>query len=73
MRKSIPEWSEVIPRTPDRAIIDGMVRRLYTAGVIRGARRRHPMELLTIGIDLGKTVFHMVGCDAQSRRGLYSQ
>jgi hypothetical protein len=33
MRKSIPEWSEVIPRTPDRAIIDGMVRRLYTAGV----------------------------------------
>jgi hypothetical protein len=30
------------------------------------------MELHTIGIDLGKTVFHMVGCDAQSRRGLYS-
>ena len=27
------------------------------------------MELHTIGIDLGKTVFHMFGCDAQSRRG----
>ena len=25
------------------------------------------MELHTIGIDLGKTVFHMVGCNAQSR------
>src|SRR5258708_22155120 len=24
-------------------------------------RRRHPMELHTIGIDLGKTVFHLVG------------
>src|SRR6202521_4203936 len=38
-----------------------MVRRLYTAGDIRGVRRRHPMELHTIGIDLGKTVFHLVG------------
>src|SRR5712692_9498383 len=40
-----------------------MVRRLYQAGSlgIRGARRRHPMELHTIGIDLGKTVFHLVG------------
>src|SRR6202140_3224546 len=24
-------------------------------------QRRHPMELHTIGIDLGKTVFHLVG------------
>src|SRR5208283_3381959 len=28
---------------------------------IRSVRRRHPMELHTIGIDLGKTVFHLVG------------
>src|SRR5712691_7437475 len=40
-----------------------MVRRLYPANSrgIRGERRRHPMELHTIGIDLGKTVFHLVG------------
>src|SRR6202162_6280853 len=44
-------------------IINGMVRRLYQASSlgIRGERRRHPMELHTIGIDLGKTVFHLVG------------
>src|ERR1039458_817842 len=40
-----------------------MVRRLYQDSSlgIRGERRRHPMELYTIGIDLGKTVFHLVG------------
>src|ERR1700682_172736 len=40
-----------------------MVRRLYQVSSlgIRGERRRHPMELHTIGIDLGKTVFHLVG------------
>jgi hypothetical protein len=26
-----------------------------------GEDRRHPMELHAIGIDLGKTVFHLVG------------
>jgi predicted RNase H-like nuclease (RuvC/YqgF family) len=36
---------------------------LSRAGGIRGERRRHPMELHTIGIDLGKTVFHLVGLD----------
>src|SRR3981189_1833775 len=42
---------------------NGMVRRLYQASSlgIRGERRRHPMELHTIGIDLGKTIFHLVG------------
>jgi len=42
---------------------NGMVRRLYPAGSwgIRGTRRRCPMELHTIGIDRGKTVFHLVG------------
>src|SRR2546425_1595608 len=40
-----------------------MVRRLYQASRFRisSERRRHPMELHTIGIDLGKTVFHLVG------------
>src|SRR2546427_9701037 len=40
-----------------------MVRRRYPASScgIRSLRRRHPMELHTIGIDLGKTVFHLVG------------
>src|SRR5271157_2699469 len=43
--------------------LNGMVRRLYPASSwgIRNVRRRHPMELHTIGIDLGKTVFHLVG------------
>src|SRR5258708_19899468 len=40
-----------------------MVRRLYLVSSLcmRGLRRRRPMELHTIGIDLGKTVFHLVG------------
>src|SRR6266849_10039609 len=40
-----------------------MVRRFYQASSLcmRGLRRRRPMELHTIGIDLGKTVFHLVG------------
>src|SRR6202790_5016947 len=42
---------------------NGMVRRLYLVRSLcmRGLRRRRPMELHTIGIDLGKTVFHLVG------------
>jgi transposase len=31
------------------------------AGGIRGVRRRNAMELFTLGIDLGKTTFHIVG------------
>src|SRR6202162_263478 len=44
-------------------IINGMVRRLYQASSLgcKHERRRHPMELHTISIDLGKTVFHLVG------------
>jgi transposase len=40
-----------------------MVRRFYLASdlCMRGLRRWRPMELHTIGIDLGKTVFHLVG------------
>src|ERR1017187_9600795 len=48
--------------------VNGMVRRFYPAGgwVIRSVRRRTAMELFTLGIDLGKTTFHLVGMD---RRG----
>jgi len=40
-------------------ITNGMVRRLYLVRSLcmRALRRRRPMELHTIGIDLGKTVF----------------
>ena len=30
---------------------------------IRGEQTRRPMQLRMIGIDLGKTVFHLVGLD----------
>src|SRR3989440_12386609 len=44
-------------------IANGMVRRFYLVSSLcmRGLRRRRPMDLHTIGIDLGKTVFHLVG------------
>src|SRR4030081_152325 len=44
-------------------IANGMVRRLYPGSRwdIKDERRRRPMQLHTIGIDLGKTVFHLVG------------
>src|SRR6266699_7210180 len=50
-------------RSGRNRITNGMVRRLYPASSrgIRGERRSRPMELHTIGIDLGKTVFHLVG------------
>jgi hypothetical protein len=42
-----------------------MVHRLYPASSRgkRGEQRRCPTQLHTIGIDLGKTVFHLVGLD----------
>src|ERR1700687_5787156 len=41
----------------------GMVRRLHTPGSrgVEDERRRHLMNIHTIGIDLGKTSFHLVG------------
>src|SRR6202158_1183337 len=41
----------------------GMVRRLHTPGSrgVEDERRRHSMNIHTIGIDLGKTSFHIVG------------
>src|SRR6201993_4309375 len=41
-----------------------MVRRLSPSGC-RGEYRRCSMEIRTIGIDLGKTVFHLVGVNAR--------
>src|SRR6201981_3439717 len=44
-------------------LVNGMVRRFFLISslCVRGLRRRRLMELHTIGIDLGKTVFHLVG------------
>jgi transposase len=45
-----------------------MVRRFYPTvklGVIRSVRRRSAMELFTLGIDLGKTTFHVVGMNGR--------
>src|ERR1700745_1937372 len=42
----------------------GMVRRLGPSGC-RGEHRRCSMEIRTIGIDLGKTVFHLVGVNVR--------
>src|ERR1700732_1657452 len=49
-----------------------MVRRFYVASdlCMRGLRRRRPMELHTIGIDLGKTVFHLVGLNLRGEVGV---
>src|SRR5260370_7460435 len=48
-----------------------MVRRFYLADMcMRGLRRRRPMEQHTIGIDLGKTVFHLVGLDLHGEVGV---
>src|ERR1700674_6142491 len=43
-----------------------MVRRRSLEVVECGARR-HPMKLHVVGIDLGKTVFHLVGLDSAGR------
>src|SRR5579863_2291678 len=40
-----------------------MVRRFLRG--IRGVQRRHLMEIHTVGVDLGKTVFHLVGLSVQ--------
>src|SRR6202166_3193926 len=43
-----------------------MVRRRSLEGVECGARR-HLMKIYALGIDLGKTVFHLVGLDASGQ------
>src|SRR5216683_1444224 len=53
---------QVVGQSRNSVSVNGMVRRFYLADLcMRGLRRRRPMELHTIGIDLGKTVFHLVG------------
>src|ERR1039458_5072041 len=46
--------------------VNGMVRRRSLEVVECGARR-HLMKLHVLGIDLGKTVFHLVGVDSTGR------
>src|SRR5260370_26816482 len=53
---------QVVGQSRSSVSVNGMVRRFYLADLcMRGLRRTRPMELHTIGIDLGKTVFHLVG------------
>jgi hypothetical protein len=56
-----PEY--VVPQRQVTLMVNGMARCLYPASScgIRNGRRRRPIELRTIGIDLGNTVFHLVG------------
>src|SRR5882672_565087 len=42
--------------------VNGMVRR-RTLEVVECGARRHLMKIYALGIDLGKTVFHLVGLD----------
>ena len=71
---SLPDDFHQLPvsRQLARALpTNGMVRRLYPSELrgIRGEQRRRPMQLYTIGIDLGKTIFHLVGLTYRGRFG----
>src|SRR4030088_829528 len=59
----LPGVENLLPANRVPRITNRMVRRFYLVSCLctRGLRRRHPMELHIIGIDLGKTVFHLVG------------
>src|SRR5271163_4450614 len=46
--------------------VNGMVRR-RTLEVVECGARRHLMKIYALGIDLGKTVFHLVGLDASGQ------
>ena len=46
--------------------VNGMVRRITLEDVECGARR-HLMKIHALGIDLGKTVFHLVGLDTSGQ------
>jgi hypothetical protein len=46
--------------------VNGMVRRRTLAGIECGARG-HFMKIYALGIDLGKTVFHLVGLDSSGQ------
>jgi hypothetical protein len=47
----------------NEVVLNGMVRR-FPSGV-RVVDRRHSMEIHTLGIDIGKTVFNVVGLSPQ--------
>jgi hypothetical protein len=49
-----------------RKQVNGMVRRRTLAGIVCGARG-HLMKIYALGIDLGKTVFHLVGLDSSGQ------
>src|SRR5665213_3211842 len=46
--------------------VNGMVRR-RSLEVVECGTRRHLMKIYALGIDLGKTVFHLVGLDASGQ------
>ena len=50
----------------DGGPVNGMVRRRDSLSVESGARR-DSMKLHVLGIDLGKTVFHLVGLDSTGK------
>src|SRR5665213_495359 len=62
-----PAWSscavhKIFPNFP----VNGMVRR-RSLEVVECGTRRHLMKIYALGIDLGKTVFHLVGLDASGQ------
>src|ERR1700760_1569491 len=56
----------IVPTATTTGQTTGMVRRLSPRGC-RGEHRRCSMKICTIGIDLGKTVFHLVGLNARGQ------
>jgi hypothetical protein len=54
------QYGHFVPEGGPVLETNGMVRRLRPSGYKRWDRRRS-MEIDTVGIDLGKTVFHVVG------------
>src|ERR1700688_3757618 len=74
MDESLGGWMQVIriasktPTFKSRASgpVNGMVRRRTLEDVECGARR-HLMKIYALGIDLGKTVFHLVGLDSSGQ------
>src|SRR5713101_4063201 len=67
----------VYPRPLERRVTkssrswpDGHIMGWSAAGTLKLCRlrgRRHPMKLHVLGIDLGKTVFHLVGLDSTGK------
>src|SRR6266568_4452863 len=61
-----PELGDEAPGEP----VDPHIMGWSAAGTLKLCRlrgRRHPMKLHVLGIDLGKTVFHLVGLDSTGK------